>query len=97
MSKTERAKDILIDVICKFIIAGGVLFILVCIVGILVGVIYEPAIAYTNEQCNEHGWTRGDVSWRFDKFCFRTVDATEMVAPLNWVKSHCNELGECQE
>lgn len=97
MNRSEKIRGVLFDILGYCVLLFCVLFVLVACTWLVIGVVFQPVIIYTQAQCAEHGWTGGDVSWRFDKYCIRSVLGDEVIAPLDWVKSNCNKLGECQE
>jgi len=50
-------------------------------------------------ECKDYGFDDGTGKLFNDSFCtkVRQSDGVVIQRSLDWVKSHCNELGECQE
>ena len=97
MTRADKIKDALVNLFCYIVLAIAFVTVVAVGIGIIIVLIYQPVIMHTSAECAKHGWTNGDTSWDFDKYCTRSIDGDLVIAPLDWVKEHCNELGECQE
>jgi hypothetical protein len=78
----------------------GLFWVAVFLVALIVGASFSWMLCswQANHECLQHGWPGSKTSIVLEQYCIRREYGNRhVVRPLDWVKEHCDEWGECVE